>query len=104
MRIPSAPSEQPRPAGLPFLRADDRFVDAFAEVVADQVAQRLEAKFGEEAGFMDAAAAGRYLGTTRKRIHEVTSARILRPDGRDGRRPLFRKASLDRFVEGGSDA
>jgi hypothetical protein len=98
---PPAPSEQPRPAGLPFLRADDRFIDAFAGVVADQVAQRLEANFGEEAGFMDAAAAARYLGTTRKRIHELTSARVLRPDGRDGRRPLYRKASLDRYAEGG---
>lgn len=101
MSIQPAPSEQPRPAGLPFLRADDRFIDALAEVVADQVAQRLEAKFGEEPGYMDAAAAARYLGTTRRRIHELTSVRALRPDGRDGRRPLYRKASLDLYVEGG---
>jgi len=99
--IRPAPSEQPRPAGLPFLRADERFVNALAEVIADQVAQRLEAKFSEEAGFMDVAAAARYLGTTRKRIHELTSAWVLSPDGRDGRRPLYRRASLDRYVEGG---
>jgi hypothetical protein len=88
---------------MPLLRADERFIAALAEMVADRVVQRLEIGRGEEAGFMDAAGAARYLGTTRRRIHELSSARLLRPDGRDGRRPLYRRASLDRYAEGSVD-
>ncbi|MDX6623735.1 MAG: hypothetical protein QOE75_1667 [Solirubrobacterales bacterium] len=98
-----APSEQARPIGMPVLRADERFIDALAEMVADRVVQRLERERGEEAGFLDAAGAARHLGTTRRRIHELTSARLLRPDGRDGRRPLYRRTSLDRYAEGVDD-
>ena len=101
-----APSERPRPAGMPALRADERFVDALAVAVADRVARKLEAVRGEGAGLLDTDAAARYLGTTRRRIHELTSARLLRPDGRDGRRPLYRRESLDRYMQagGGGDA
>lgn len=99
------PSERPRPAGMPALRVDERFVVALAVAVADRVARRLEAGRGKGAGLLDTDAAARYLGTTRRRIHELTSARLLRPDGRDGRRPLYRRESLDYYVEaGGGDA
>jgi hypothetical protein len=101
-----APSERPRPAGMPALRMDDRFVDALAVAVADRVARRLDAVRGEADGLLDTDAAARYLATTRRRIHELTSAQLLRPDCRDGRRPLYRRASLDRYAEagGGGDA
>lgn len=99
-----APSERRRPAGMPALRMDERFVDALAVAVADRVARSLEAVRGEGAGLLGTDAAARYLGTTRRRIHELTSARLLRPDGRDGRRPLYRRSSLDRYVKaGGAD-
>jgi Helix-turn-helix domain len=83
------------------LRVDERFVDALAVAVADRAARRLEALRGEGAGLLDTDAAARYLGTTRRRIHELTSARVLRPDGQDGRRPLYRRSSLDRYVKAG---
>lgn len=103
----AAVSDRVRPAAMPVLRADERFVEALAEEVAERVAERLDRdRRGDEddEDFLDADGAARRLATTRQRIHELTSAGILRPDGRDGRRPLFRPSSLDRYVEGGTGA
>jgi hypothetical protein len=83
------------------LRADERLVEELAEIIARPVAERLRPRTDSAAGFLDASGAARHLCTSRKRIHELTSARVLRPDGYDGRRPLYRRASLDRYVEGG---
>jgi hypothetical protein len=86
------------------LRADECFIEALAETVGTLVAERLVPLRREREGFLDAEGAARHLCTSRKRVHELTSARVLRPDGRDGRRPLYRRSSLDRYVEGeGSD-
>jgi hypothetical protein len=52
-------------------------------------------------GFLDAEGAARHLSTSRQRIHQLTNERRIRPDGFDGRRPLYRRASLDRYAEGG---
>jgi hypothetical protein len=84
------------------LRADEGFVEALAEVVAARVADHLDRgrEDGEEA-YLDTDGAARHLCTSRRRIHELTSAGVLRPDGYDGRRPLFRRASLDLYVRGG---
>jgi hypothetical protein len=84
------------------LRADESFVEALAEVVAARVADHLEQgrDDGEEA-YLDTEGAARHLCASRRRIHELTSAGLLRPDGYDGRRPLFRRASLDLYVRGG---
>jgi hypothetical protein len=99
-----APSSSPRPPALPMLRADDRFVEALAELVAVRVAERLDRdRRDEEDGYLDADGAARRLSTSRRRIHELTSGGRLRPDGYDGRRPLFRRATLDLYVEGGGD-
>lgn len=96
-------SDRRRSVGMPLLRADERFVTALADVVAERVAELLDRDRREvEEGFLDADGAARRLSTTRQRIHELTSAGVLRPDGRDGRRPLFRRSSLDLYVEGGA--
>jgi hypothetical protein len=88
-----APSGQSS-SGMPVLCADESLVD----VLAERIAERLRP--GGD-GFLDAEGAARHLCTSRQRIHELTSARALRPDGYDGRRPLYRRASLDHYVEGG---
>lgn len=98
----AAPPRTARPVGMPVLRADERFVEALAEIVATRVVERLETDRRDEEGFLDADGAARRLSTTRQRIHELTSAGVLRPDGRDGRRPLFRRSSIDLYVEGGA--
>jgi hypothetical protein len=93
------PSERARPVGTPVLRIEERSIEALAGIVAARVAARLGPLRREGEGFLDAEGAARHLCTSRKRIHELTSARLLRPDGRDGRRPLYRCSSLERYVE-----
>lgn len=92
----------PGPARMPALRADERFVAALAEALAARVAELLDRdRRDEEEGYLDTDGAARRLCTSRRRIHELTSAGLLRPDGHDGRRPLYRRASIDLYVEGG---
>jgi hypothetical protein len=93
--------ERPQPTGLPLLRADERFVEDLAGLVADLVAERLGHEEGGGEGYLDAEAAARYLGTSRKRVHDLTSGRLLVPDGHDGRRPLYLRRSLDAYVRSG---
>jgi hypothetical protein len=100
VRTGGPPSERERPFGIPVLRAEQRLIETLAETVAPRVAERLRPLRREAEGFLDAEGAARHLCTSRKRIHELTSARLLRPDGRDGRRPLYRRSSLERYVEG----
>jgi hypothetical protein len=89
---------------MPILRADERFVAALADGIAGRVAELLDRdRRDDEEGFLDADGAARRLSTTRQRIHELTSAGVLRPDGRDGRRPLFKRSSLDLYVESGAE-
>jgi hypothetical protein len=83
---------------IPVLSADDSLVSTLAEILFARIAERLGPV---DDGFLDAKGAARHLSTSRQRIHELTSARTLKPDGYDGRRPLYRRASLDRYVEGG---
>jgi hypothetical protein len=66
-----------------------------AQRVADQIA---EAERNAYEGYLPPIAAAHYLGVSRQRIHQLTSARILRPDGRDGRTPLFTRQTLDTYV------
>jgi hypothetical protein len=40
------------------------------------------------------------LGLTMRRIYDLTSAGRLAPDGRDGRTPLFTRATLDAYARG----
>jgi len=94
-----AQGERAMPSGLPLLRADDRFVETLAAAVAEQVVDRLHGEEAEdEEGYLNAEAAGRYICVPRRRIHELTSAGLLVPDGRDGRTPLYRRRTLDEYV------
>lgn len=92
-------SERPHPLGLPVLRADERFVEALAAAVAEQVVDRLHQEEAEdEEGYLNAEGAGLYICVSRRRIHELTSAGLLVPDGYDGRTPLYRRRTLDEYV------
>jgi hypothetical protein len=91
-------SDQQLSPDISVLRADESSVAALAEVLVERIADRLHPV---DDGFLDAERAARHLSTSRQRIHELTSTRALRPDGYDGRRPLYRRGSLDRYVEGG---
>ncbi len=93
-----AASERSRPVGMPVLRADGRFVEALAATVAEQVVDRLHEKAGEGEGYLNPEAAGHYICVSRRRIHELTSAGLLAPDGYDGRTPLYRRRTLDEYV------
>lgn len=92
-----AASERRPPFGIPVLRADERFVEALAATVAEQVADRLHGT-AEGEGYLNPEAAGRYICVSRRRIHELTSAGLLTPDGYDGRTPLYRRQTLDEYV------
>jgi excisionase family DNA binding protein len=75
-----------------------------AEALAPLLLDRLGA--GQEQrelvdGYLTPDAAARYLGVSRKRIHDLTSMRAVVPDGRDGRTPLFTRETLDAYVRGG---
>jgi len=83
---------------MPMLRADDRFVEALAAIVAEQVADRLHGTAADGEGYLNPEAAGRYICVPRRRIHELTSAGLLTPDGYDGRTPLYRRQTLDEYV------
>jgi hypothetical protein len=91
-------SERVRPGGIPVLRADERFVEQLADTLAERVADRLQGQGGDEGGYLNAEAAGRYIGVSRRRIHNLTSAGLLIPDGHDGRTPLYRRRTLDDYV------
>jgi hypothetical protein len=91
-------SERPRPAGIPVLRVDERFVEQLADTLADRLADRLQGQDGDEGGYLNAEAAGRYICVSRRRIHELTSTGLLTPDGYDGRTPLYRRQTLDGYV------
>lgn len=93
-----AASERPRPIGMPVLRADERFVEALAATVAEQVVDRLHEEAREDEGYLNPEAAGRYICVSRRRVHELTSAGLLAPDGYDGRTPLYRRRTLDEYV------
>lgn len=93
-----APSERGLSSGMPLLRADEAFVEALATTVAERVAERLREETDDDEGYLNAEAAARYICASRRRIHELTSAGLLAPDGRDGRTPLYRRRTLDEYV------
>jgi hypothetical protein len=82
------------------IRIDDAFVDYIAATLAERVADRLRAVERDDDRYLDADAAGRYMGLSRKRVHDLTSTGALVPDGRDGRKPLYRKSTLDAYLQG----
>lgn len=53
--------ERPRSSGQPVLRADERFLEALAAAIAEQVADRLRGEAAEGEGYLNSEAAGRYI-------------------------------------------
>jgi hypothetical protein len=95
-----------RKSGIPFGRqamqfalSDEelrRLAEALAPILAQRLGHQEQAPASE--GYLAPDAAARYLGVSRKRIYDLTSMRVLVPDGRDGRTPLFTRATLDAYV------
>lgn len=74
-------------------------VRAIARQVREQVLAELQAAApSEPSGYLAPQAAADYLGVSKKRIHDLTSMRAITPDGRDGRTPLYTRATLDAYV------
>lgn len=89
-------------AGALVAALDDAALDALAERLAPRLAHLAPGPAPTETdGWLTAADAAHYLGVTRKRIHDLTSARALVPDGRDGRTPLYRRSTLDAYARTG---
>ena len=94
-----AGSERSRPFGLPMVRIDERFVDVLAAALAERVAERLGGGDDVESeGYLNPEVAARYICVSRRRVHDLTSAGLLTPDGYDGRTPLYRRRTLDAYV------
>jgi excisionase family DNA binding protein len=75
---------------------DEGALDELARALAPRVAALAGPQTHE--GYLAPEAAAAYLGVSRKRIYDLTSSRALVPDGRDGRTPLFTRATLDAYV------
>ncbi len=72
----------------------ERDVRRIAVAVAECLDQRQE----PEPGWLRPDDAARYLGVTRRRIYDLRSARVLEPDGFDGRTPLYTRLGLDAYA------
>jgi excisionase family DNA binding protein len=77
-------------------------VDIPSELV-EQIATRaaelvLERQAQDGSPWLDADGAARYLSTSRERIYDLVQLRKLTTH-RDGRRLLFRRAELDRYLK-----
>jgi excisionase family DNA binding protein len=85
------------------LALSDEELKRLADALAPLLLARLEREDGSAAveGYLTPEAAARYLGVSRKRIYDLTSMRVLAPDGRDGRTPLFKRETLDAHVRRG---
>jgi hypothetical protein len=88
-----APVSPTARALLEELLGDSAALSALRAALAVDVPQT-----AEEDGYLAPAAAARYLGITRKRVYDLTSARALVPDGRDGRTPLYTRSTLDAYA------
>jgi Helix-turn-helix domain len=75
---------------------DDEQLHLLALRVADLLAER-----PAEDGYLNAAAAAAYLDCTPRRIHDLVQLGKLQPR-HDGRRLLFARSDLRRYVEEGS--
>lgn len=78
-----------------------RLAEALAPLLLDRLGAGQEQREAADDGYLTPDAAARYLGVSRKRIYDLTSMRVLVPDGRDGRTPLFTRETLDAYVQGG---
>jgi hypothetical protein len=84
--------------GLRLVVSDELLDDVAMRAARKVAAEIAEAQRASYEGYLPPAAAAHYLGVSRQRIYQLTSARILCPDGRDGRTPLFTRRTLDTYV------
>lgn len=84
------------------LEAEDFTPELVAELVP-KLAPLIREHIGQGGvdPWLDADAAAEYLSTTRKRVLNLRSQRRLPADGYDGRYPLWRRSTLDRYVQNG---
>jgi excisionase family DNA binding protein len=75
---------------------DEPALDALAELLAPRLAARFSAPAGASP-WLDASGAAEYLATTRGRLYDLVQLGKLSPR-RDGRRLLFRRDDLDRYL------
>ncbi|OAI39917.1 hypothetical protein AYO39_02245 [Actinobacteria bacterium SCGC AG-212-D09] len=73
---------------------DGDALDALAERLAPKLAQR-----HESSPWLSAEEAARHAACSRDRLYDLVQLGKLAP-GRDGRRLVFRRADLDRYLEG----
>lgn len=75
---------------------DDRSLDLLADLLADRIAART-AHVESSSPWLDVAGAALYLRCSPQRIYDLRHAGALTPH-RDGRRLLFNRADLDRYL------
>ena len=75
-----------------------RLAEALAPLLLDRLGVDQERQEIVDDGYLAPDAAATYLGVSRKRIYDLTSMRVLVPDGRDGRTPLFTRETLDAYA------
>jgi hypothetical protein len=81
------------------LAVSDTAIDALADRILAGLLKHCQ--LGDTTrGYMAPKAAADYLGVQPKRIYDLKSAGALVPDGYDGRKPLFTRETLDRYVQG----
>jgi excisionase family DNA binding protein len=79
---------------------DESALVLLAERLAPHLQRILDARpTGSGDGWFNTAQAADYLGCSPDRLHDLVARRAL-SHGRDGRRLLFKRADLDRYVEG----
>jgi excisionase family DNA binding protein len=76
---------------------DDETLAILADRLAPLIASRLN---NRDDPWLNAADAARYLACSRGRLYDLTQLGKLEPR-RDGRRLLFRRADLDKYLEDG---
>jgi excisionase family DNA binding protein len=71
------------------------------DAIADRVAALLADRQPPDRRYLTAEQAADYIATSRERIYDLVETGKLTPR-RDGRRLLFRRADLDRYLDGAS--
>ena len=83
---------------------DEEALGRLAERLASHMSCRScrsKVTFAHEDQWMPPSQAAGYLGVSRRRVYDLKSTGAIAPDGYDGRTPLFRRSTLDRYAEQG---
>jgi hypothetical protein len=80
---------------------DEEALGRLAARLASHMSCRSNDTFAGENRWMPPGQAAGYLGVSRRRVYDLKSMGAIVPDGYDGRTPLFRRSTLDRYAEQG---